>query len=108
MKGGTLLDVTVRELNDKVISLEKKVEKIQKHLTEQNIADVKLQGELKALQCEVLSIKQDVITTLNDHSKKTWDLINKGIKVICVLVGIICLMAGVKLLPDILKLLGGV
>lgn len=101
------MDANYKELSQKVERLEKQVYEIKTTLEKQGIADVRLEEKLRGLEHQVISIKQDVISTLNEHSAKTWDLINKGIKVICILVGIICLMAGVKLLPDILKLLGG-
>lgn len=100
------MDANYRELSQKVSRLEKQVDEIKKTVDQHGITDVKLEQKLQGLEHQVLSIKQDVITTLNEHSQKTWELINKGIKVICVLVAVICLMAGVKLLPDIFKVLG--
>ena len=96
-----------KELSAKVNRLEKEVGGIKKMVDEHKMNDVRLEQKLKELENQVISVKQDVITTLNDHSQKTWELIHKGIKVICVLVAIICLMAGVKLLPDICTLVGG-
>lgn len=100
------MDANYKELSAKVNRLEKQVEEIKKTVDEHKMNDVKLEQKLKGLEYQVQSIKQDVITTLNNHSQKTWELINKGIKVICVLVAIICIMAGVKLLPDIFNVLG--
>lgn len=95
------MEANYKELSVKVKRLEEQVEKIKTIVDKQGIADARLEEKLKALEHQVMSIKQDVITTLNEHSDKTWTLINKGIKVICILVGIICAMAGVKLLPDV-------
>lgn len=100
------MDANYKELSAKVSSLEKQVAEIKRTVDSHGITDIKLEQKLKGLENQVESIKQDVITTLNDHSERTWELINKGIKVICVLVAIICLMAGVKLLPDIFSILG--
>lgn len=102
------MDANYNELSAKVNRLEQQVDEIKKTVSEHRINDVRLSQKLKSLEQQVLSIKQDVITTLNDHSQKTWQLINKGIKVICALVAIICIMAGVKLLPDIFNVLGGI
>ena len=100
------MDDNYRQLSQKVNSLQKQVDEIKKTVDQHGLTDVRLEHKLQGLENQVLSIKQDVITTLNEHSRKTWELINKGIKVICVLVAVICLMAGVKLLPDIFSLLG--
>lgn len=98
----------VKALEHRVMSIEQHVQRIDETLHTQNITDVKLQQELQSLREQVLGIKKDVIDTLNEHSKQTWALVNKGMKVICLMVGFICLMAGVKLLPDILQILGGI
>lgn len=100
------MDANYKELSDKVNRLEKQVDQIKKTVEQHGITDVRLEQKLQGLENQVLSIKQDVISTLNEHSQKTWELINKGIRVICVLVGVICVMAGVKLLPDIVNILG--
>lgn len=100
------MDANYKELSAKVNRLEKQVEEIKETVDEHKMNDIRLQQKLKGLEHQVFSIKQDVITTLNDHSQKTWELINKGIKIICVLVAIICIMAGVKLLPDVFNVLG--
>lgn len=100
------MDANYKELSAKVNRLEQQVEEIKKTVDEHKMNDVRLEQKLKGLENQIISVKQDVITTLNYHSQKTWDLINKGIKVICVLVAIICLMAGVKLLPDIFNVFG--
>lgn len=102
------MDKEIYELSQKVAKLEGEVVEIHKKLNEQGITDVKITENIKALESQVINIKQDVIKTLDDHSKKTWELIDKGIKVICVLVSVISIMAGVKLLPDIFKILGGI
>lgn len=96
-----------KELAKKVDKLESQVDEIKDTLDEHSLTDVRLEEQLKGIKTEFLNIKQDVITTLNDHSQKTWKLIDKGIKIICILVGIICTMAGVKLLPEVLKILTG-
>lgn len=100
------MDANYKELSAKVNRLEKQVDEIKETVDEHKMNDIRLQQKLKGLEHQVFSIKQDVITTLNDHSQKTWELINKGIKIICVLVAIICIMAGVKLLPDVFNVLG--
>ena len=100
------MDANYKELSAKVNRLEMQVEEIKETVDEHKMNDIRLQQKLKGLEHQVFSIKQDVITTLNDHSQKTWELINKGIKIICVLVAIICIMAGVKLLPDVFNVLG--
>ena len=92
------------EIASRVERLEQDVRDIKITLHSHGVADVRLEEKLNGLESQVLSIKHDVITTLNQHSVKTWGLVNQGIKVICVLVGVVCGMAGVKLLPDIIQL----
>ncbi len=96
-----------KQLSEKVDNLEKQVDEIKETLNGHSLADARFDEQLKSIRTQVLDIKQDVINTLNEHSEKTWKLIEKGTRVICALVAIICTMAGVKLLPDVLKILTG-
>lgn len=102
------MDSQYHTLSEKVSTLEKQVNEIKTTLNKHDANDIRLEEKLQGLEHQVESIKHDVITTLNEHSQQTWQLIHQGIRVICILVGVICAMAGVKLLPEIFKLLGGV
>lgn len=95
-------------INKKIANLEDEIKKIHTTLHEYGKADVRLEETLKSLELQLISIKQDVVATVQDNSQKTWELIHKGIKIIIALVAIICLMAGVKLLPEFFNILGGI
>lgn len=100
-------DQAMNDIKYRVENLEKEVKRMNDTISDHGIVDATMAANFKSLETQFIDIKQDVISTLNQHSQRTWDLINKGIKVICVLVGIVCTLAGVKLLPEIIKLLGG-
>ena len=101
------VDDEIVQINQKIESLEDEIKKIHTTLHEYEMVDVKLTQSIQSLEAQLLGIKQDVIKTVEDNSRRTWELINKGIKIIIILVSFICLLAGIKIAPDLLKALGG-
>lgn len=87
----------------RIEGVEKRLDKIEQEITEQSKTDLMLKSELQAVRSEFFSMKEDVLSTIRDHTNKTWSLIEKGGKIIIWLIIVIVALAGLKLGPEIIK-----
>lgn len=87
----------------RIEGVEKRLDKIEQEITEQSKTDLMLKSELQAVRSEFFSMKEDVLSTIRDHTNKTWSLIEKGGKIIMWLIIVIVALAGLKLGPEIIK-----
>lgn len=89
----------------RVRALEYRVTDLEKKATSREVCDAETKIEIKNLSNEFASLKTDVLSTVKDHTDKTWGLINRGIKVIIALIIVILVVVGIKVGPDLIKLL---
>lgn len=85
--------------------LSDRLDKIEAQMTNTHECNIALRSEVRAMREEFSSLKTDVLITVQDHTDKTWKLINNAWRIITVLIGIIILFSGVKMGPELLKAL---
>lgn len=90
----------IKRLDD----MDTRLDKLEKALQEQELADVRFEEQFKSMKQEFVNLREDVLITVREHSSQTWKLINKGLKIIIILVVVIVTLAGVKLSSDLLTL----
>ena len=108
-KGGTSMPTEEQhqDVLRRIKCVEDRLTKLEDRVNTQEVVDMEVRGEIVALHKEFTNLKIDVISTLKDHTDRTWGLMNKMGKVIIILIIIITIFAGIRLGPEILKLFGG-
>lgn len=91
----------------RVRALEYQVVDLNKKMQAGEVCDAETKADIKNLSKDFESLKVDILGTVREHTDKTWKLIDKGLKIIIVLVIFILAIVGVKVGPEILKFLGG-
>lgn len=105
MAAATSLPERIARLEENLNHLSSKVDVIEEK-GDQSATDVLLiKKDIKSMCKDMGDLKADVFTVVAEQTNKTWDLINKGGKLLFALIAIIVIMAGVKLLPEILQML---
>ena len=97
----------LEQLSSKINNMESDIQDIKEHLYNSDIDKAQLKEKFTSLETQFIDVKQDIVNTINKHNEQIWKLVQTGVKVICVLVGVICTISGVKALPDIISFLGG-
>ena len=97
--------VSMGELVRRVSSVEDRIEKLEGKVEKMNVVDVGVKSDIKSLRTEFSNVKNDVLTTLQDHNEKTWKLMDKLGKIVVVLLIAILALVGIKIAPEIMKLL---
>lgn len=92
------MEKDISELFERVRSLEKEVQSLGKAMAEQDKYDVLLKGKIDLLANEVRTVRLDVVSVVQEHNKKMWNLV-------MTLLLIVCLFGGLKLGPEIIKAL---
>lgn len=87
----------------RVQTIEERMDKIEDKIVLHGEANVSIQGDLRAMRNEFTDLKSDVLKTVKEQTDRTWMLIDRGGKVILILITIIVIFSGTKLGPEILK-----
>lgn len=88
--------------------VEDRLEQLEKAMHEKDVAAAITEQQIQGLKQDFADLKCDVLTALKLQNERTFGLIEKGIKIIIGLIVFIMLLSGVKIMPELLKLLGGI
>lgn len=89
----------------RIEKIEVKMERMEEELNRQGRTDAVMHAEFKSLREDFNSLKSDVLLTIKENTDRTWNLINKCLRIIMVLISVVVAVAGIKLGPEILKAL---
>lgn len=82
--------------------VEERLDKVEDRVSAQEVVDVGIKTDVKAMRNEFSLLRDDVLKVVSNHTDETWKLMNKGLKLIIVLIIVIVSLAGIKMLPELI------
>lgn len=78
----------------RIDTLERKVDDLEERVSNQDVVDAEIKGDIKTLRVEFTNLKADIMKQISTFTTNTW-------KLIFVLVALVAVLVGIKELPGI-------